>query len=113
MNVSKIDGRTRRRYETQARIVKALAHPTRLFIVEELSRGERCVRDLTERIGADISTVSRHLATLRQAGVLNGERRGTQVFYSLKLPCVMKMFDCVEPILEATAREHLEAISEL
>lgn len=97
------------RYETQARIIKSLAHPTRLFIVEELAKGERCVRDLTEEIGADISTVSKHLSTLRQAGIVCDEKRGTQVFYRLKLQCVMKMFDCVEPILEATAWEHWEA----
>lgn len=104
-----MDRKTRLRYETQARIIKSLAHPTRLFIVEELARGERCVRDLTAQIGADISTVSKHLATLRQAGILYDEKRGNQVFYHLKLQCVMKMFECVEPILEATAREILDA----
>ena len=57
------------RYEARVRVVKAMAHPTRMFIVDELSRsGERCVCELTEMIGADISTVSKHLAILKNVG---------------------------------------------
>ncbi|MFO7877386.1 MAG: metalloregulator ArsR/SmtB family transcription factor, partial [Desulfovermiculus sp.] len=58
----------RDRYESRARIMKALGHPSRLFIVDELSRQDRCVCELTEMIGADISTVSKHLSILREAG---------------------------------------------
>ncbi|RPJ48319.1 MAG: transcriptional regulator, partial [Candidatus Latescibacterota bacterium] len=53
--------------EARARIIKAMAHPTRLFIVDELARGERCVCDLAEMVGADVSTVSKHLSILRNA----------------------------------------------
>jgi hypothetical protein len=63
-------------FGARARIMKALAHPTRLFIVDELSRGERCVRELTEMVGADVSTVSKHLSVLRSAGIVADERRG-------------------------------------
>ena len=57
--------------------MKALAHPSRLFIVDELSRsGERCVCELTEMVGADMSTVSRHLAMLKGAGIIEDEKRG-------------------------------------
>ena len=72
-------------YEARARVIKAMAHPTRLFIVEELSRGERCVCDLTEMVGADISTVSKHLSLLKNARIVADDKRGTQVFYSLKV----------------------------
>jgi DNA-binding transcriptional ArsR family regulator len=92
------------RYEARARVVKAMAHPSRMFIVDELSRsGERCVCELTEMVGADISTVSKHLAVLRHAGIIGDEKRGNQVFYRLKVPCIMDFFRCVEAVMECDA----------
>jgi ArsR family transcriptional regulator len=85
-------------YKTQARIIKALAHPTRLFIVDELSHGERCVCELTDMIGVEMPTVSRHLSVLRNAGILEDEKRGLQVFYRLRVPCVLNFFKCVEAV---------------
>ena len=49
----------------QAKIFKALGHPSRLLMVHALREGEKCVCDLQSLIGADMSTVSRHLAVLR------------------------------------------------
>ena len=105
-----MDARTQARYEARARIVKAMAHPTRLFIVDELSRGERCVAELTEMVGADMSTVSKHLATLRGVGIVADEKRGSQVYYSLKCPCVLRFFDCVESVLRTSAEEQLALV---
>lgn len=90
----------------RAKVLKAMAHPTRLFIIEELAKGERCVCELTELIGADISTVSKHLSVLKQAGVVLDDKRGNQVFYSLRVPCILNFFGCVESVLETNAREH-------
>lgn len=86
------------RYETQAEILKALAHPTRLFIVDELSRGERCVCELTDMVGVEMPTVSRHLSVLKSAGILADEKRGSQVFYRLRVPCVLNFFKCVQAV---------------
>jgi len=86
------------KYKNQARILKALAHPTRLFIVDELSRGERSVRELTDMIGVEMPTVSRHLSVLRNAGILADDKRGLQVFYRLRVPCVLNFFKCVEAV---------------
>ena len=86
------------KYKNQARIIKALAHPTRLFIVDELSRGERCVCELKDMIGVEMPTVSRHLSVLRNAGILADDKRGLQVFYSLRVPCVLNFFKCVEAV---------------
>lgn len=94
------------RYEARARIVKAIGHPTRLFMIEELARGERCVCELTDMVGADVSTVSKHLAVLKNAGIVSDEKRGAQVFYRLRVPCVMNFFSCVEAVLESNAAEH-------
>lgn len=94
------------RYATRVRVLKALAHPTRLFLVEALGAGERCVCDLTASIGDDISTVSKHLAVLREAGVVSSERRGQQIFYALRVPCVLDVLGCVAGVLEGeTYRE--------
>ncbi len=99
----------RARYAARAAIVKAMSHPTRLFIVDELSRDERCVCELTEMIGDDISTVSKHLTVLKNAGIVAGEKRGMQVFYSLRVPCVLNFFSCVESVLETNIREQVAA----
>lgn len=82
-------------------VIKALAHPTRLFIVEELEQGERCVCELTEMIGADISTVSKHLSVLRQAGIVVDDKRRNQVFYRLRVSCILNFFGCVESVLQS------------
>ena len=104
-----MDTKTHARYEARARIMKALAHPTRLFIVDKLAKREKSVLELTEMIGADVSTVSKHLAILRSSGIVQDEKRGSHVFYSLRVPCVLNWYSCVEGVLKATAREQLEA----
>jgi len=85
-------------YKAQARIIKALAHPTRLFIVNVLSRGERCVCELTDMIGAEMPTVSRHLSVLKNVDILEDEKRGAQVFYRLRVPCVLNLFKCIKAV---------------
>jgi len=103
-----MNAKTEARLQARARIVKAMAHPTRLFIVDELSRGERCVCELTDMIGADISTVSKHLTVLKNAGIVEDDKRGAQVFYSLRCTCILDFFSCVESVLASTAREQLK-----
>jgi DNA-binding transcriptional ArsR family regulator len=80
----------------RAAVFKALGHPARLQIVETLASGERCVCDLVELVGLGWSAVSRHLAVLKAAGVLDDEKRGQQVFYRLALPCVKSFTECLE-----------------
>jgi len=106
-----MDPKIQARLEHRARILKALAHPTRLFIVDELSRAERCVCELTEMIGADVSTVSRHLSILKNAGILQDEKRGLQVFYSLRISCLPGFFGCVEDVLKVNAQAQMQAIT--
>lgn len=98
-----MDERTKQYLEEKAKIFKALGHPTRLFIVEELARGERCVHDLTEMIGVDVSTVSRHLSVLKNARIISDEKRGLQVFYTLSVPCVVNFFSCVDNVIDTVA----------
>ncbi len=93
----------------KAQVLKAMAHPSRLCIVEELAKQERCVCELTEIIGADMSTVSKHLTVLKQAGIVADEKRGAMVFYRLRVPCLGKLFDTVNSVLECSARQLAEA----
>jgi DNA-binding transcriptional ArsR family regulator len=106
-----MDQKTRSYYDAKSRIFKALAHPTRLFIVDELAVRERCVLDLTEMIGADMSTVSKHLSILKAAGIIGDEKRGTQVFYTLKIPCVLNFFSCVSDVQESLIEETRDSLS--
>jgi ArsR family transcriptional regulator len=106
-----MDAKTQAHFEARAGVLKALAHPSRLFMVDVLSRGERCVGELTGLVGADISTVSKHLSLLKSAGIVADERRGMQVYYRLKMPCVLRFFDCVGEVMARTAEEQVELAS--
>lgn len=93
------------KFKAQAAVLKALAHPTRLFIVDELAKRERCVCELTEMVGSEMSTVSKHLTLLKHAGIVEDDKRGVQVFYRLKTPCVMNFFQCVTAVRQNAAKE--------
>ena len=99
-----MDNAELRRYRERADILKALGHPSRLMIMDELARGERCVCELTDLVGADISTVSKHLALMRDAGLVSCEKRGLKVFYRLSCPCIVNFFTCVETVRDEKRR---------
>ena len=88
----------------RTRVLKAMAHPSRLLILETLTGGERCVCDLQRVVGSDLSTVSKHLALMREAGLVADRREGLQVFYRLRVPCVMDFLDCVDAVRGASGR---------
>jgi ArsR family transcriptional regulator len=103
---------TRIRYETRAKILKALAHPSRLKLVDRLAEQEEvCVCDLTEVIGSDMSTVSRHLSQLRAAGIVESEKRGQMVYYRLRVKCLKSLFACIESVVKCNVDEHLIVLS--
>lgn len=106
-----MDAKTQARLATRANLFKALAHPSRLLIVEQLALKERCVCELTEMIGADMSTVSKHLSVLKGAGIILDDKRGLQVYYRLKMPCVLRFFDCVGEVIETNAKEQWDLVS--
>ena len=58
-------------------------------------------------IEADMSTVSRHLLVLKNAGIVQDEKRGAQVFYKLRMPCILGFFECVERVIRSTAEAKL------
>ncbi|MBN1593831.1 MAG: helix-turn-helix transcriptional regulator [Candidatus Coatesbacteria bacterium] len=105
-----MEKKSKAKYEARAAIIKALAHPTRLFIVDQLEGGKRCVCELTRMIGVDMSTVSKHLSVLRAVGIVQDEKVGQQVFYQLKVPCVLSFLGCVESVIKSNAEAQMELV---
>jgi len=87
-----------KKYKQRSEIMKALAHPTWLFIVDFLANGEKCVCEIVEQVGVDISTISKHLLVMKNAGLVEDEKRGLNVFYKLVCPCISNLFTCLEAI---------------
>lgn len=87
-----------KKYKKRSEIIKALAHPTRLFIVDFLASGEKCVCEIVEQVGVDISTISKHLAVMKNVGLVEDEKRGLNVYYKMSCPCILGMFSCLETL---------------
>ena len=104
-------GEKRKRFEVRAQVMKALAHPVRLMLVDALKEGERCVCELVEEVESERTGISKHLAILKQAGIVRDRRQGLKVYYELACPCVLDCFACVEGVLESRLREQEAALS--
>ena len=85
----------------QVTLLKAMGHPSRLWILQTLRKGERCVGDLQAGLEQDISTVSRHLLVLRNAGLVRIEKRGLYVYYQLRC-------SSLDPFFHALSELHAE-----
>ena len=100
----------RQAYEARARIAKALAHPSRLLILDALGQAEMCVCDLTKLVGADQSTVSKHLSVLKSGGLVEDRKEGTMMFYRVKPRCLEGFFKCLESVLADNLQEQRVAL---
>lgn len=87
-------------FKQQARVLKALAHESRLMIIDRLGKGECSVGELTKLVELDQSTVSKHLAVLRAHGIVEDRREGNMVYYKLMTPCVLNFFSCATQVIE-------------
>lgn len=84
----------------RARVVKALANPARLFMVDQLAKsGKMCLRELAASAGTTESAAVRHLAFLKAAGIVRDARRGAKVYNSLRARVDFGFFRCVERVL--------------
>lgn len=100
------------RYEARAKIAKALAHPTRLLFLDALKQmGEMCVYDLTKLAGADQSTASKHLAILKDTGLVEVRKQGSMSYYSVKCQCLEGFFGCIETVLAENLRVQQELVT--
>lgn len=83
--------------ERIAFILKTVAHPLRLSIVEVLGEdGEMCVNQICEQLGSEQSLTSHHLHIMKLNGILASKRAGKQVFYRLKEKDVTNIISCLE-----------------
>jgi ArsR family transcriptional regulator len=96
--VEKLSGAVLKRYQRRVDVLKAMAHPTRLFMLDMLKNGERCVCEINENIDADVSTISKHLSLLKNAGLVSFEKRGLNVYYRLEAPCLLESLACVDDV---------------
>ena len=96
-------------YKAKAQVIKAMAHPSRLAMVEALADGELCVCELQRLVGSDMSTVSKHLSVLRNAGIVSDRKHGLQVYYHLCCPCILDFLGCIDAVIRADAEGRLAA----
>lgn len=87
-------------FKQQARVLKAMANESRLIIIDRLGKGECSVGELTQLVGSDQSTVSKHLAVLRSHGIVEDRREGNVVYYKLMTPCVLNFFSCATQVIK-------------
>ncbi len=81
-------------YEDEANIFKALSHPTRLFILYAIKEKSYSVSQLADRVGIDISTMSKHLDLLKRYKLINGIKERNAVYYQLTIPCLFDFISC-------------------
>jgi len=102
-----------RQAKIRAEILKALAHPVRILIVDVLQRGDHCVSEMNKLARINQSNVSRHLAVLKKAGILSDRRIGMKVLYHLETPCILKAFDCAVEVVHSDSKrrtDYLKAV---
>ncbi len=87
-----------------------MGHPTRLLILEALQEREWCVCELTDLVGADQSTVSKHLAVLKQAGLVEDRKEGSMIFYRLRVRCLEGFWRCIESVLKENLKAQAAAL---
>jgi ArsR family transcriptional regulator len=100
-------------YEKQAEILKAMAHPLRTAILDFLRDQEQCVCDIAEHVGSERSNVSRHLALMVKAGILESRKEGLKVMYKLKNRCMYDCLKCVTACLKEQTKEAQKLLSVL
>ena len=86
-------------YGRKAEIFKAIAHPTRLMILDLLKISEQCVSEIQEEIEVDFSTISKHLQVMKAAGLLEQRREKKHIFYRLRVPCIMNFMGCIDEVI--------------
>ena len=99
--------------ENQALIFKALGQPTRLQILDLLKEGERCVCEIFPAINQEQANVSKHLAILKQAGILECRKDGFRILYRIKNPEVLRLLQSSTRLLKAQAQEQQAMMAQL
>lgn len=86
-------------YSRKAEVFKALAHPTRLYIIHAVKDQKMSVKELSEMVGIDISTMSKHLDILKRQKIIEGEKVKNFIYYTLAIPCVLDFMNCAVKVI--------------
>ncbi len=97
----------------KASIFQALAHPTRIAIVEALREGEISARAIQDRLGVEQANLSQHLAILRSREIVAHRKEGNQVFYSLRNKVLIKVLDLMRQYFQAHLHEAVQILKEI
>ena len=91
--------------EIRAKIIKAIAHPVRLMVIEFLKNGEHSFSEIFDLFQLDKSTVSKHLLVLKEAGIVSSRKEGAEMIYKLDVPCIIDFFVCVTAVIESNVKK--------
>lgn len=91
----------------RAEVLKAVANPVRIMILDALQKGDACVSDLNKMVTINQSNFSRHLTVLKKAGIITDRRVGMKVYYHLVTPCILDAFDCAVKVIESDNERRL------
>jgi ArsR family transcriptional regulator len=97
----------------KANIFQALAHPTRIAIVEVLREGELSAGAIIERLGVEQANASQHLSILRAKHIVNSRKEGNQVFYSVRDPLLIEVLDVMRRYFQAHVEEAVAMLKEI
>ena len=97
----------------KADIFQALAHPTRIAILELLSAGELSAGALIDKLGMEQANVSQHLAVLRAKQLVSHRKAGNQVFYSVRDPILVEVLNLMRAYFHAHLKESLSMLDEM
>jgi len=86
-------------YKLKSTVIKALANPTRLMIVDCLRDGEKSVSEIINILNEEQSSVSKSLSVLKSHGLIKDRKEGLSVYYSLNLCCINEFFCCLDNII--------------
>ena len=111
--ITMLDPQTQALYARTAEIIKAIAHPHRVAVIDFLRDGEKCVQEIADHLGAERSNVSRHLAVMLKAGALRSRKDGLMVFYALRTPCVANFLNCAMQTLKHNVDEESQVLSQV
>jgi ArsR family transcriptional regulator len=99
--------------EFKAEVFQALAHPTRIAIVEALREGELPAGAIIEKLELEQANASQHLAVLRAKHIVVGRREGNQVFYSVRDPLLIEVLDVMRRYFQAHLEDSMSTLREI
>lgn len=91
--------------EIRAKIIKAMAHPVRLIVIDYLKNGAHTFSEIFALFRLDKSTVSKHLLVLKEAGIVSSRKNGADVIYKLEVPCVTEFFHCATAVIASNIKK--------